>query len=344
MSIDQHYAWISMFAETQIFVMPDFDLDITILHEMLPKFNKRFPLHVTHFVNFLSQGNIELIEIWCHFSENLDTFIENDNWKLLNCTREIDYNEVIEEIFDYNPLLFVSRYSRLIHNSETILKILIKHKCNIDAENKYGVTAIMLAAGYSHSTSNLNTVELLIRNKCDINLRDKRVMWNALQWGVCFSSRSTNIDTIQLLLDNLVEIDNIGLHGSHSLTTALEVLMSTKPTGAFYNNSINTVTALIMSGASLDNENDDGYNALMFAADIKNHTIINLLLDQYIDIDYYDINIKNEYGITPLMCFASNGLTDATTRLLANGADTEITDQYGRTAIFLQHLTSTQTY
>jgi ankyrin repeat protein len=67
---------------------------------------------------------------------------------------------------------------------------------------------------------------------------------------------------------------------------------------------------------------------LLTACENGHTDIVELLLDRG-----SDINVKDEYGNTPLIMASRNGHVDIIQLLLDNGADIEVTDNRGLTAI-----------
>ena len=89
------------------------------------------------------------------------------------------------------------------------------------------------------------------------------------------------------------------------------------------------VKLLLANGADGNVSDTSGYTALINAAHGPDQTAIVELLIQY----NVDVNAKTEYGYTALILAAMYGYKDNVKLLLANGADTNITDYvYGRSA------------
>lgn len=94
---------------------------------------------------------------------------------------------------------------------------------------------------------------------------------------------------------------------------------------------------LLDNGANINAKNENGENAILSAAkfakaedDLSNE-----------DVDFWeyvvqinDIDSKNIYGYTPLLFAAENGNLGLTKFLLANGANTNLTDQHGENVLF----------
>ncbi len=87
--------------------------------------------------------------------------------------------------------------------------------------------------------------------------------------------------------------------------------------------------AEIANGADVNEEDEEGWTPLMYAAYNNEYSdVINMLLDKGADID-----AKNNDEWTPLVAAASHGFFDIIEALLKAGADVNVKDNEGKTAL-----------
>lgn len=95
------------------------------------------------------------------------------------------------------------------------------------------------------------------------------------------------------------------------------------------------VTLLVEAGANINLTDWEGMNALMLAADFKDVTLVQYLLDHGAK---EDVNVTEyKYGFSPLIWAAKNNETygpEVIQALIKNGADVQLKDKNGFTAIF----------
>lgn len=197
--------------------------------------------------------------------------------------------------------------------------------------------------------------------------------------------KQTNI--INYLLENNADV-NLTLGYSTPLTEAMydeELVRKLIDLGADVNlpaeltgftplmaslHNIAITELLIEKGADIEAKDDDGINALVYAASFNNEEMVKFLLEKGADANTVceiknehtdisptplmnaaykgntniinmllengaDINYTTDYGMTALMYAASFNQFEAAKVLLENNADTSITDEYGRTALDL---------
>jgi ankyrin repeat protein len=98
---------------------------------------------------------------------------------------------------------------------------------------------------------------------------------------------------------------------------------------AGFNGHAAVVEYLLDAGAAIDAKDSSGRTALMFASSGPFAETIGLLLERGAEV-----NVQGTLeGFTPLMTAAAEGLTDVVRILLAAGADRDIKDEDGDTAL-----------
>ena len=161
-------------------------------------------------------------------------------------------------------------------------------------------------------------------------------------------------DIINYLLENNADV-NLTLGYSTPLTEAMydeELVRKLIDLGADVNlpaeltgftplmaslHNIAITELLIEKGADIEAKDDDGINALVYAASFNNEEMVKFLLEKGADANTV-CEIKNEHtdiSPTPLMNAVYNGNTNIINMLLENGADINYTTDYGMTALMM---------
>ena len=197
-----------------------------------------------------------------------------------------------------------------------LVQILLDHKANVNARDDNGVTPIMRAA-------KAQAVSLLLQHGAHADDKDQNgttVLMKAAMYG--------HADSIQLLLDHGAHVNDKNSYG----TTALLQTASMAWTDA--------LSVLLDHGANIQDTNKDGSTALIVAASrclcdsyrpaAQYERYITLLLDKGIAIDATDND-----GRTAVIGAAEKGRTSIIKVLLARGANPDIADKNGNTALSL---------
>jgi ankyrin repeat protein len=249
-----------------------------------------------------------------------------------------DINKIIDDKGNTLLLLASSR------NQFPIVKYLVEHKANVNAQDKRGATALMKSIYKEEGMDpDQEIIEYLVKNGAKINTKDKDG-----ETALIFASRDKNmIKILQFLIENGGDIkikDN-------KKETALE--------NAIINNNFESVELLISKGANINNENEYNSTPLLQAigntwhrgTDVDNRKIIELLISKGADVNYRDgialiygienldtikllvskgVNINVQYysdyeGInTPLMLAVKNENPEIVKFLIQNGAKINI--------------------
>lgn len=145
---------------------------------------------------------------------------------------------------------------------------------NVNHTNTKGWTSLMLACRNSNKTSNIDTVRLLLEYKANINLENS-VGYTALLAACSYSNTESSIDIVKLLLEYKADINQLSRSGWTPLMAVCR-----------FSNTISsneTVKLLLDHKADVNLQNDKGYYPLFYACiycgtDSNNDTI-KLLLD-----------------------------------------------------------------
>jgi ankyrin repeat protein len=89
------------------------------------------------------------------------------------------------------------------------------------------------------------------------------------------------------------------------------------------------IELLIEAGADIYHADDEGVSVFEMAITYNNHKMIELYMKNGIDVN----STKRKSGFTPLMCAACYGRYDVAKILLENGADKDVTDTRGLSAV-----------
>ena len=190
------------------------------------------------------------------------------------------------------------------NSSLEIAKLLIENGPNVNLQDKYGFTALML---YCINGSN-DLVKLLIENGANVNLKNTDG-WTALMCLMVLNNKKNLLELIELLILNGTDINSVDEYGNNSLMIFCQELNVDK---CDVDLSLNIVKLLINNNINIDLKNNYGYTAISFCCEKPINKIyldiIKLLLDNGADINitdnrdrtYLDIvceNLDNEYSI-----------------------------------------------
>ena len=237
----------------------------------------------------------------------------------------------------FTPLMIASQYSNTTSSVETIV-LLLKHNADPNLQTKQpkkdfshnyirviknyedfyeeGWTVLMFASRYSNTTSNNETVELLLQNNADPNIQNYGGE-TALMMASRFSNTESSIKTVEYLLKYSADpnIKNNDLYDCYKGYCGYDYCI----------------------GDSIDDEDEfNCWTALMYACLFSNTTSNNETVELLLQ-NNADPNIKSDEGCTALMVasYNSNVLSnnEVVELLLEHGADPNIKDDEGLTAL-----------
>ena len=239
---------------------------------------------------------------------------------------------------DNDPIHYAVIYNRI-----QIADLLLERGAKVDQVDDRGFTAL-------HEAARKNRTEIaagLIKYGANVNFRQASNVNMPLQ----IAAVRGNIQIVNLLLDNGALVN---AKRSRDGYTALHL--------AAWNGNLNVVVALIKANASLENETNFGETALVLA-DLRGHrTIVQLLLDhganptttgnedwtpilRAVKADNHlglalvlmestaDLERRDKDGKTPLIVAFERGFITAGKLLLDHGADVNVVDNFGGTAL-----------
>ena len=181
---------------------------------------------------------------------------------------------------------------KIIGSSDEIVKILLRYGADVNLKDNEGWTALMLAALYSNTDSNVSTVKLLLDAGADVNLKNNEG-WTALMLSARYSNTDSNDSTVKLLLDAGADVNLKDIYG----WTAL--MLSVRCSNTDSNDS--TVKLLLDAGADVNLKENEGWTTLMLTAQFSdtysNENTIKLLLDTKLKNDTFTYNNYRGPGI-----------------------------------------------
>lgn len=179
----------------------------------------------------------------------------------------------------WTALMIASRNSSTRCDNE-IVELLLEYGANPDKQNVDGDTALILACQYSQTDSSIKTVDLLLNYDANVNITDNNG-WSPLITTVNFNDTTSDINTIDLLMKHKADINAITNKKSSSITIATRRI----------NNNITAIKKLLEYKPNLNIKSPKGWTCLMLAI---NHA----KTDEAIDIIQELLN----HGADPNVC------------------------------------------
>ena len=186
------------------------------------------------------------------------------------------------------------------NDTNRVNSILKKGKVDVNATNKDGETALMLASANGH----LEMVKLLVENGADYT--------NALR----LASREGHLEVVKYLVEDGA---NINAKNKDSWTALM---------WASLNGHLEVVKYLIENGADINAKDKDGWTVLMWASREGHLEVVKYLIE-----NGADINAKRDSGWTTLMEASRKGYLEIVKYLIENGANVNAKDEDGETAL-----------
>ncbi len=263
----------------------------------------------------------------------------NRNWSgTMKYLVEHGVNVNIPGIFDgMTPLMAAVR-----KGSCELVKLILEHGADINAQDKKGQCAIMDAL----SGGNEKIIDLLLQYNPNLNLKDrygtpiifyisnpKQIVTlkkagmdldaqtntgNTFLIHACedISSQSI-IDTCEILLENGA---NPNIRGEYGNTALMRII------SAWSVNVLPATQLICKYGVDLNIQNNNGETALILAAEYKKADVVKYLVEQGCDL-----NLRDDKGQTAAIVAAKRGKDDVLKYLIENGCDLSIKDNDGKT-------------
>jgi ankyrin repeat protein len=100
---------------------------------------------------------------------------------------------------------------------------------------------------------------------------------------------------------------------------------------ALATNDTEVVTSQLKSGTHVDTQDTNGWTPLMYALGSNNYELARILVEDY----KANVNLVENWGISPLMIAVNNGHVGNVKMLLEHSANVNIQDKKGQTALML---------
>ena len=193
-------------------------------------------------------------------------------------------------------------------SSKEVLQTIIDHGVNVNATNKKGHTALMMASEFGH----LDGIHVLLKAGAQPNITD--VYGNTcLHFPVIQGRR---IEVLEAIIDHGVDVNASNKKGQTALMIATE------------KGNIDAIKVL-KSGADPNITNADGNTCLHLSI---LHGCSKEVVQMIIDHGAH-VNATNKNGLTALMITCERGNIDVMNVLLKAGSDPAITDASGNTCL-----------
>ena len=203
-------------------------------------------------------------------------------------------------IYSFTPLMYCVN-SR--EDTEKIVSFLIQNGANINSQNRYGTTALMYACcSQNRNECNINAARILMNAGANIHTKD-----NEGKTSLMYAAYSHDSECVDLLIKNKADID---LKDKNKRSALMYACMGSN-WGLYSDINPDVLKLLINAGASINEIDEEGNTALLYAVDVYRHSF-----DFCSDDD--EINI---YGAIKL--------------LIDNGANVNIKNKDGKSALSL---------
>ena len=209
----------------------------------------------------------------------------------------------------WTPLMIAVQFG---HNG--IAEVLMNEKVDLNKKNKFGETALYHAA----ETGNFDATEKLLEGNADVDTKNKDG-WTPLM----ISLKNQQINIANILTGNVDLIrKNINQKNKYG-DTALHFAVKIEDKGIVKN--------LTEAGAALNTQNKNGWTPLMIAVKYRHTSIMEDLIK---DLNF-DLNQTTNKKETALHHAANAGNIDATTKLIAAGAEIYTQDENENTPLMI---------
>nr|WBF70210.1 putative ankyrin repeat protein [Megavirus caiporensis] len=227
-------------------------------------------------------------EIFAHTVKNSRT---KRNSIILNLLSEYitNVNYTVPNDCYSTPLMLACRYSSTTSDNQTV-KLLLEKGADPNYLEKNKYLPIILASSYSRTTSNIETIKLLVERGANINACD--IEGNtALLMAIINSDTSSNFETIKYLLDNGADVNIANKYLMSPLHVAVQK----------YNINFDLIKLLLDHKANINFQNDKGETCLSLF--IKNNYMVHYdiykkIIELFLDHNC-DLNFRTNNGETP---------------------------------------------
>ena len=245
--------------------------------------------------------------------------------------------EIVEFLKDHVGIQAEKKVTALMcatmNGHPQVVELLLKDNADVNAQEEDGFTALMVASENGHT----QVVELLLKEHADINLQTSDGVT-----ALMLASQNGHHKVIELLLKQHININHQGKDGvlasQDGHQKPIELLHPninnqekdgwTALMLASRNGHFQVVELLLKEHADINTQKEDGWTALMLASRYGHFQVVELLLKKHADI-----NIQNKNGVTALMLASEDGHIHVIELLLKEYAEINTQEKGGHTAL-----------
>ncbi|KAK6331269.1 hypothetical protein TWF730_004357 [Orbilia blumenaviensis] len=289
-------------------------VELLLYHGANPNANSksgRVPLHAA-----INAENQNFVELLLDHGANPDIKTEI-NQTPLHAAINTEDQYLVELLLNYGANIDIKDkngevplHTAVQVGNQDLVELLLDHGANPDIKTKIGRAPLHAAI----NAGDQYLAELLLNYGANIDIKDKNgevPLHTAVQVG--------NQDLVELLLDHSANPDIKTKIGQTPLHTAINI------------ENQYLVELLLNYNANINIKDKNGKVPLHAAVQVGNQGLVELLLD------YGEANpdINDKQGQTPLFTAARNGMIGIVAYLLAQGANPNIKNNWGETALFM---------
>ena len=205
------------------------------------------------------------------------------------------------------PLLRAVKDGKL-EGKDGILELLEKEAVDVNFQNHYGDTTLILSAWYGHTA----IAKQLLASKADVDATN------------CDGNSALNCAAYH----GFFEVAELLIKHHATIDVPDNVTGKTALIKAAYVGHAEVASLLLEAGADKDAMDNQGYTGLAFATSFNHTEVILTLLGAKASP-----NVQDEFGITPLIHSAARGHADAVDMLLRAVAKPSLEDLEGKSAL-----------
>ncbi|XP_058527317.1 fibronectin type 3 and ankyrin repeat domains protein 1 isoform X1 [Ochotona princeps] len=227
--------------------------------------------------------------------------------KVTSPSGEFEYSPVVSVCTTREPVSSECFHRAVTVNDEDLLlRILQGGHIKVDVPNKFGFTALMVAAQKGYTS----LVKILVSNGTDVNLRN-----GSGKDSLMLACYAGHLDVVQYLRRHGASWEATDLGGCTALHWAAD------------GGHCHVIEWMIKDGCEVDAvDSGSGWTPLMRVSAMSgNQRVASLLIEAGADV-----NVKDRDGKTPLMVAVLNNHEELVQLLLERGADATIKNEFGK--------------
>lgn len=224
-------------------------------------------------------GFVDCVHVLLRYGVNINEMDDLGSVTPLICATYHDRDEVLVTLFKANYMIEKNNGNLKMGTVESVVK---EHhsECglSIDKQNKYGESALIVAAMHNH----VKCLQLLLEQNACVDLQDKEGM-TALMHAATYG----NFECMEILVDSNAKLDITDNSGNDALMKCI-----------FERNDDDGRCAsfLIEAGCLIDHKNNDDKTALTIAIEYDEFAIIKKLIARGVDVNHCVKNVSALWG------------------------------------------------